>query len=495
MAVFRRQQSMCRLILLIAISAMTLAPAAQARDDDRPYGTPPEFEGQLASLAAINIRNAELEIVIDGLDEPWAIEFLDSEEALITERRGRLLRVAVSLTDESSLSEITGLPEIATMHQQTGLLDLALHPEFEENRLIYFSYAEPDPDTGRYFRTQVARARLEANRLHDVRLLLPDGEYGWSPSNFGGALWFDRHGRLLISMGDRSEDVLSQRGERLEGKILRLHDDGSVPPDNPFIDDPKIDDRILALGVRNVQGMMRDPEGSEIYMTDHGPLGGDEINVLKAGANYGWPRITYGLAYSTAPMGEGTHAEGLIQPIFYYLPSEAISPLLVYRGRMFPEWNGDLLIGALKGQHVSRLDLDGGRIRSEYPLLDEIGSRIRDLKTAADGAVWILTQDGDLLRLSRTEPLAPAKRTPNGERVYQLVCAGCHDTGAADAPRLDEACRWRRLAQRPVESLYRNTLNGIGNMPERGLCYSCSEEHLFRAVDYMLEAAEECETP
>ncbi|MGB0513307.1 MAG: PQQ-dependent sugar dehydrogenase [Wenzhouxiangellaceae bacterium] len=480
------------------VALLALAIPALAQDvsqDDRPYGTPPAFEGGLESLAAVNIRNARLDIVFSGLDEPWAFEFLGPNEIVITERGGRLLRIALESGRASAPRAVSGLPEIAARHQQTGLLDIALHPRFDQTGWIYFSYSEQDSDTGRYFRTQVARARLDGDRLHDLRPLLTDGAYGWSPSNFGGALEFDARGHLLISIGDRSEEVLSQRGDRLEGKILRLNDDGGVPADNPFVGDPDIDDRIFALGVRNVQGLMRDPAGARVYMAEHGPLGGDEVNILGKAANYGWPRITYGLAYSTAPIGEGTHATGLEQPIFYYLPSEAISPLLVYRGAMFPEWDRDLLIGALKGRHVSRLDVDGDRVRSEYPILIEIDSRIRDLKTHADGSVWVLTQDGDLLRLSRTDPIEPATRTPNGQRVYELVCAGCHDTGAADAPKLSDACRWRQIAAKPTGTLYRNTLNGIGEMPERGLCYSCSEEHLYRAVDYMLEAAEDCEQP
>jgi len=478
---------------LLALAFVLPALAQNDAQDERPYGTPPAFEGGLASLAAINIRNARLETLVTGLDEPWAFEFLARNEVLITERGGRMLRITLGPEGAGDPHEISGLPEIPAPHQQTGLLDVALHPDFKATGWIYFSYSEPDPDTGRYFRTQVARARLDGTQLHDLMPLLNDGIHGWSPSNFGGALEFDSDGQLLISMGDRSEEILSQRGDRLEGKILRLNDDGSIPNDNPFVDDAEIDDRIFALGVRNVQGLMRDPAGARVYMAEHGPLGGDEVNTLREGANYGWPRITYGLAYSTAPIGEGTHAAGLEQPIFYYLPSEAISPLLVYRGAMFPEWDGDLLVGALKGKHISRLDVDGDIVRSEYPVLSEIDSRIRDLKTGVDGSVWILTQDGDLLRLSRTEPIEPATRTPNGQRVYELVCAGCHDTGAADAPKLDDACRWKAIAEKPIEAVYENTLNGIGEMPERGLCYSCSEEHLYRAVDYMLEAASNCE--
>ncbi len=470
-------------------AALMTAAAAQS---ERPYGVPPTYEGALDSLAAINIRNVELQTLRDDLAEPWAFEFLGPDELLVTEIRGRLLRVP--LAGDRPVIEIDGLPSIASSQQQTGLLDVALHPQFEQNRRIYFSYAEADPDTGRYFRTQVATARLAADALEEFRVLLPDEPFGWSPSNFGGALEFDGQGRLLITIGDRSEEVLAQRGDRLEGKILRLSDEGGVPPDNPFVGNAEIDDRILALGVRNAQGLVRDPATNAVYFAEHGPLGGDEVNLLIDGANYGWPTISYGLAYSTAAIAQGTHAPGMVQPLFYYLPSEAISPLAVYRGKMFPEWDGDLLVGALKGQHVSRLDLDGEVVRSEYPILGEIAARIRDLKIGTDGALYVLTEDGRLLRLVRTAPQAPATRTPDGERVYQLVCAGCHDAGAADAPRLDDACAWQEIAAKGWEEVWRNTLNGIGAMPERGLCHVCTDAHLEAAARYLLAQAEGCGT-
>ena len=478
-----------RRLIGVSILAATLLSASLAADE-RPYGVPPTYEGALNSLAAINIRNVELQTLHDDLAEPWAFEFLSPDEVLVTETRGRLLRVP--LAADRPVIEIAGLPSIATSQQQTGLLDVALHPQFEQNHRIYFSYAEADPDTGRYYRTQVATARLVGNALEELRPLLADAPFGWSPSNFGGALEFDGDGRLLITIGDRSEEVLAQRGDRLEGKILRLSDDGAVPPDNPFIGDPEIDDRILALGVRNAQGLVRDPETDAVYFAEHGPLGGDEVNRLMPGANYGWPTISYGLAYSTAAVAEGTHAPGMVQPLFYYLPSEAISPLAIYRGAMFPEWHGDLLVGALKGRHVSRLDLDGEVVRSEYPILGEIAARIRDLKIGPDGALHVLTEDGRLLRLVRTEADAPATRSPDGERVYGLVCAGCHDTGAAEAPRLSDACAWRAIATKGWDEVWRKTLSGINAMPERGLCHVCTDAHLEAAARYLLAQGERC---
>jgi glucose/arabinose dehydrogenase len=472
----------------IVVGLFMLQPPLAA--EDRPYGVPPAYEGALDSLAAINIRNVELQTLREDLAEPWAFEFLGPDEVLVSETRGRLLRVP--LAADRPVIEISGLPPIAIAQQQTGLLDVALHPQFELNHRIYFSYAEADAATGRYYRTQVATARLVGNALEDLRPLLADAPFGWSPSNFGGALEFDGQGRLLITIGDRSEEVLAQRGDRLEGKILRLSDDGAVPPDNPFVGDPEIDDRIIALGVRNAQGLVRDPETDAVYFAEHGPLGGDEVNRLTPGANYGWPTISYGLAFSTAAVAEGTHAPGMIQPLFYYLPSEAISPLAIYRGAMFPEWRGDLLVGALKGRHVSRLDLDGEVVRSEYPILGEIEARIRDLKIGPDGALHVLTEDGRLLRLVRTEADAPATRSPDGERVYRLVCAGCHDSGAADAPRLDDACAWQTIAAKGWDEVWRNTRDGINAMPERGLCHVCTDAHLEAAARYLLAQGERC---
>ncbi len=460
---------------------------------DAGYGVPPAYDGALPSLSAVNLRTATLDRVAAGFDEPWAFEFLSDREILLTERKGRLLRIDLDAPDRPV--EVQGLPVIATDRQQTGLMDVALHPQFAENRLIYFSHAAPDPETGRYYLTAVARAVLDGDRLEALEPVIEAGPHGWSPSNFGGALAFLADGTLLVAVGDRSEEMLAQRGDRLQGKILRLTDAGGVPADNPFVDDPAVDDRIWAMGLRNVQGLVRDPVTDRVFAASHGPLGGDEINRIQPGRNYGWPTITYGRNYSTARIGIGTHAEGFEQPLFYYLPSEAISPLAIYRGDLFADWNGDLLVGALKGRHVSRLDLDGDIVRSEYPILREIDDRIRDLRVGPDGAVWVLGQTTGLWRLG-LEPEPPLPKQPaDGEGVYRMACAGCHEAGAGGAIRLDEGCRWRRLAEKGRETLLANTIRGIGNMPERGLCELCENRHLAAAVDYMLEAAATCTEP
>ena len=276
----------------------------------------------------------------------------------------------------------------------------------------------------------------------------------------------------------------------LNGKIIRLHDDGSIPRDNPFVGDPAVDDKIYALGVRNPQGLVFDSATGILYESEHGPMGGDEINRIEAGANYGWPVISYGADYTTQKKGVGTARHGMEQPLFYYLPSIATSPLTIYRGTMFPEWEGDLMVGALKGSHVNKLDLLEGRILSEHRILRELKGRIRDIKVAQDGSVWILVQNGGrLFRLyrdpTRTDLEDPEQR--KGGVVYKIICASCHSAGLPGVPQLDNPDEWRERVAGGRERLYRNTIDGMGAMPPRGLCENCSDEELRATVDWMLK--------
>lgn len=439
----------------------------------------------IPSLVALNIRDARVEVVLAGLERPWAFEFIDDDEVLITEIGGRLLRYRFG--DPAPVT-VDGLPAIATSNELLGLLDVALHPHFASNRRIYISYSQADPQAQQYTLTAVASAVLDGQALSGLQVILEAGPYSWSYSNSGGALAFDADGHLYVSIGDRSEQDLAQRGDRLQGKILRLHDDGRVPADNPFVGTPVIDDRIYALGVRNPQGLDFDPATGRLFEAEHGPMGGDEVNLIEAGGNYGWPVVSYGMSYRLERIGAGTHAPGLRQPLFYYLPSEAVSPLLVYRGAMFPEWDGDLLVGTLKGQHVSRLDLDGDVVRSEYPILGELQARIRDLKTGADGALFVLTEPGVLYRVYRdgsTDTDVPALASP--AMVYDMVCAGCHAGGAYGAPDPEQPAQWVRILAQPIAQTQRHAREGLGAMPERGLCHLCTDEQLSAVVELMLD--------
>lgn len=487
------------LLILLALPLMATAQVERQRID-------------IPSVRALNIEDARLEVVVADLNEPWAFEFLSDDEVLVTETRGRMLRV--SLID-ASRQVLEGLPPIATDKQQTGLLDVALHPDFENSRRIYFSYTEADA-SGAYYATVLDTAILDADRLEKRERLLTAEPYAWSPSNFGGIIEFDGDGYLYFSVGDRSEPVTAQMGGLLQGKILRLNDDGSVPADNPFVDDPEIDDRIWALGVRNPQGLHFDAVRGSLFEAEHGPMGGDEVNRIEKGANYGWPMISHGRNYTAehlgfAPdqssaqlefhlatdppwvIGDETAREGLESPLYYYTPSTAISPLTVVRGPMFPEWNGQLLVGALKGQHVSKIDFDGSTVRSEERVLGELGARIRDLKLDGDGAIWILTQDGRLLRLFRDPALRSAPRAVGnpGQAVYDTVCRACHDSGAGGAPRLDHPLDWSAVRARDIDEVYRRVLEGYQGMPARGTCYRCSEAVLRAATDYMLQHVSE----
>jgi len=456
--------------------------ATQARsgagEDAKPGGVP--------SVRALNIPNAELEKVLTGLEYPWAFEFIDATRILITEKAGRLSRYDF---DSGELTPIAGLPAMATGKPQTGLLDVELHPGFGSNRRIYFSYTIADAAAGEYYLTAVETAVLGEDRLESSRTILRAEPFGWSPSNFGGALEFDDEGYLYVTVGDRSEGELAQEPGSLQGKILRLHDDGSAPGDNPFVGVTGYDERIYAVGVRNPQGLHYDPVSGLMFEAEHGPRGGDEVNIVRAGANYGWPKVTYGSRYNNmAAMGDGTQQSGTEQDLFYYRPAIATSPLTVYRGPMFEEWDGDLLVGALKGQHVSKLDFDRGVIRSEHAMLGEIDSRVRDLKVGPAGALFVLAQNGTLYRLTRGALPRSGRQAYSGQAVYEWVCAGCHETGAYGAPRPGESDAWQRIREQPRETTYQRTIEGFGAMPARGLCNLCSDAELQRAVDYMLDA-------
>ncbi len=474
----------------------------------RSAGRVEAYEGELKSLADINVRDARLERVLPPINYPFAFEFTGEREILLTEHGGRLMRFNLE-TGEGI--EITGLPPIGSGFSQIGLMDIALHPDYANNKRVYFSYAKAHPEIDIYHYTEVATAVIVDDTLAGVTDLLNTDDYGWASSNFGGALEFDDAGYLYVSVGERGEDPLPQKGHRLEGKILRLNADGSVPQDNPFVDTPGFDPRIWALGVRNPQGLAYDSVSGLLFEAEHGPLGGDEVNVIRPGGNYGYPTIGYGSNYATGkPMGESTHRDGMLQPVYYFLPSIAASKIEVYRGDMFREWDGDLLVTALKAEHVAKLDFDNGVVRTQRALLQEVGGRIRDIKVAADGSIYILSQTTGLHRLFRPPPPPPPAPAPAGaaaapatpaappadaphpgKQYYDIICSGCHDGGATGAPVLGDYARWQPIMEQPLELTKERVLNGYNAMPERGMCHFCSEFGLMQMVDYMFVKAKE----
>ena len=336
--------------------------------------------------------------VATGLEHPWGMVFLPDESILVTERPGRLRIVRDGALDPEP---IDGVPEVYASGQG-GLLDVALDPGFASNRAIYISYAAVG-DGGNS--TRVARARLGDGRLEDLAVIFTAEPLVPSSKHFGSRLAFDPQGFLFITVGERGQGERAQDLGDHNGSVIRLHPDGSVPADNPFVGDAGARPEIFSYGHRNAQGLAIHPETGIPWLQEHGARGGDEVNVVRPGANYGWPVITYGIDYSGAPIGEGTHKEGMAQPIHYWVPSIAPSGMAFYDGEAFPEWQGDLFVGALRSELLARLELDGERVVAEERLLEDALGRIRDVEVGPDGYLYLLTDesDGGLYRLEPAE--------------------------------------------------------------------------------------------
>jgi glucose/arabinose dehydrogenase len=346
----------------------------------------------------IRSQDHEFRVVklVEGLEHPWGLAFLPDGRKLVTERPGRLRLVAKDGRLESQ--PVTGLPAIAATGQG-GLLDVALHPRFSENRLVYLSYsARGQGGVG----TEVARGRLAGGGLEDVRVIFSQSPKSGTGRHFGSRLVFDRDGYLYITQGDRGEMERAQKPDDHAGSVIRLHDDGRVPADNPFRGRPGWKPEKYTLGNRNMQGAALHPRTGRLWTHEHGPQGGDEINVIRAGANYGWPVITYGVNYGIGTrIGEGTHKAGMEEPLYTWVPSIAPSGMAFYTGDRFPRWQGDLFVGALRDQMLVRLKLDGERVVSEERMLKDVLGRIRDVRDGPDGFLYLLTDErrGVLARL------------------------------------------------------------------------------------------------
>lgn len=340
----------------------------------------------------------QLEIVADDLQHPWSIVFLPEGEILVTERPGRLRRIVEGVL----LSEpVTGLPQVAASGQG-GLLDLALHPAFEDNRLLYFSYSDETRDG---MTTRVARARYEKGALSDIEPIFEALPRSGGGRHFAGRLVFDPDGYLYISVGDRGDMPRAQDPNDHAGSIIRLQDDGQVPDDNPFVGQSGKRAEIFTWGNRNPQGLTLHPETGEIWSNEHGPRGGDEINLIRAGLNYGWPEVTHGVHYSGFSITPHTELPGMESPLLHWTPSIAPSGITFYTGSDFPEWQGQLFSGALRDRLISRVSVTGSN--GEYSLIEEerflqeFGKRIRDIRMGPDERLWLLTDEnpGQVVRI------------------------------------------------------------------------------------------------
>lgn len=332
--------------------------------------------------------------VVDGLEHPWGMAFLPDGSILVTERPGRLRLVRNGALEPEP---IAGVPEVWA-RGQGGLLDVALHPDFERNRLVYLSYSKPGPNGAT---TAVARGRLVDGRLEDVEDIFVADAWTNRGQHFGSRLVFDGKGHLFISVGDRGVMQEAQNPSNHQGTIIRLHDDGRVPADNPFVGREGFRPEIYAYGIRSPQGLALHPERGELWETEHGPRGGDEINLILPGRNYGWPTITYGINYNGEKISDHTHMEGMEQPLHYWVPSIATSGLAFYTGDKFPGWKGDAFVGGLAGQQLVRLRFDGTRRVAIEVLLTELKRRIRDVRNGPDGYIYLLVDEpsAPMLRL------------------------------------------------------------------------------------------------
>ncbi|MGM0517616.1 MAG: PQQ-dependent sugar dehydrogenase [Pseudomonadota bacterium] len=334
-------------------------------------------------------NNPAVETRADDLHHPWAIAFLPDGDLLITERRGRLLRLD---DDGDNRREIAGVPDV-DHRNQGGLLDVALHPDFAENRLVYLTWAGRCEGGNA---THLGRGRLDGDRLAAFETLFVATPCVNSGIHFGSRLAFDRDGFLFMTVGERGERERAQDVSDHNGSVLRLHDDGRIPADNPFVDRPEAKAAIYSYGHRNPQGAAIHPETGRLWIHEHGPRGGDEINIPAAGENFGWPIQTYGREYH-GPEIAPDEVGGVTGPIHHWTPSIAPS------GMTFRQADGtvSLFVGALAKRRLARLELDDETVISEERWLEERGRRIRDVETGPDGALWLITDhpDGRLLRL------------------------------------------------------------------------------------------------
>ena len=353
-------------------------------------------------LVPAQAASVQTEVLAEGLVHPWAVAFLGDGNMLVTERAGQLRLIGA---DGSVGEPITGLPAIDAQ-RQGGLLDLITDRDFAQNRMLYFCYSRPDPKRSGYNSTALASARLsqDARSLENVRELFVQGPSFRGGFHFGCRIVQGPDGTLWLGLGDRFQLMQEAQNTSNEiGKVVHLNQDGSIPADNPFLQQAGAAATIWSYGHRNIQGATFDRKG-RLWMTEHGPQGGDELNLIRPGVNYGWPVITHGENYGGGKIGEGiTSAPGMAQPVVYWTPSIAPSGLAYLdTDRYGQDWNGNLLLGSLKFGNLVRLVLDGDRVVEQEVVLPELGQRVRDVRLGPDGLVYILTDSssGQLLKLT-----------------------------------------------------------------------------------------------
>ena len=335
----------------------------------------------------------KVEILVENVGIPFGMHFISEEELLWTERSGFIKKIHIPT---GKITSISGGPPVYNKGQG-GLLDVIVHPDFIHNKKIYFTYSLQEKNRQS---TALARGVLKKDKITNLKTLFVAQPFGFRRIHFGSRLAFDDKGFLFMTVGDRGKKKSAQSLETHLGKLLRLTEEGKAAPDNPFALIQKAKPEIWSLGHRNPQGLFFNHPTKELWLQEHGPKGGDEINLIKKGANYGWPIITHGRAYSGLKIGEGTHKKGMEQPIKYWTPSIAPCGLLIYSGKVFLKWKGDFFSGSLVLTHLNKLKIQNGKLVSEKRLLSSLGLRFRNVIEGPEGLIYASVDQGMILRIS-----------------------------------------------------------------------------------------------
>lgn len=338
--------------------------------------------------------------VVSGLDMPWSMALLPDGRMLVTERTGKLRIVKDGKIDPQ---EVAGVPKVL-YRGQGGLLEVALHPDYKNNGWIYISYSSPkaegEPGEDGGANTALMRAKLNGHTLTNIEHLYKALPNVRATVHFGGKIIFDKKGYLYLSLGERGRKEDAQNLEKAQGKVVRLHDNGKIPTDNPFVNTPEAKKEIWSYGHRNPQGLAIHPTTQVIWEHEHGPQGGDELNIVEKGKNYGWPLITYGIDYNGSIISKDTAREGLEQPVIHWTPSIAPSGMAIINSNLFKEFNGDIIVGSLKFNHLQHLKLEGNKVVKKDIIFENIG-RVRDVRQAHDGYIYVVVENtGSIIKIS-----------------------------------------------------------------------------------------------
>ncbi|SFC39725.1 quinoprotein glucose dehydrogenase [Zunongwangia mangrovi] len=394
---------MKKTIIYIGIACGIIACGESSKDNDTAektdptVETPEDIQQEVPDpISAETNDNYDTEVVVEGIAIPWGIDFLPDNSMLITDKSGDIYHYR-----DGQKQKLSNVPEVY-VRGQGGLLDIAVHPDYANNGWIYFTYASSEGE-GEGGNTAIARAKIDGTQLSNVEVLYKTGPNTTKGQHFGSRISFDKEGYLYFSAGERgARDENPQDITRDNGKVYRLNDDGSIPQDNPFVGEENAKEAIYSYGHRNPQGMISNPETGEIWVHEHGPQGGDEINVVKAGANYGWPVVTYGENYNGTPITDERSRPEFEDPIFYWLPSIAPSGFAYVTSEEYPELQGNLLAGSLKFQYLELLILDGKKITKREKLVENVG-RLREVVEGPDGNIYLGVEGKGVLKLVKKQ--------------------------------------------------------------------------------------------